>query len=579
MAIGESGSVPAASRPAESAPRPLRVLIAEDSEDDALLLVRQLRRSGFVPTHRRVEDPAALADALDDADWDLVVTDYNMPQFSPGDVLGAVQQRELDVPIILVSAHVADARAADAMKAGIHDYVLKDNLSRLGPAIERELREAENRRARRDTEAELERLSVQDPLTGLPNRRRLEASLEHALAAGERVAYAFLYLDLDQFRLINDTCGHDGGDELVRGLAGILDGFLRDRDVLARSGPDEFGVLLESCPIPRAWRIAEQMHRAINDYRFVWGGHTYQPSVSIGVVPIDAAGDSVAEILRRADLACHTAKELGRNRIRLYSEDDTDLARRHGDMQWVARLHRALDDDDFRLYRQPIRALGGRSERPFSELLVRLVEADGTVVAPGRFIAAAEHYALMPLIDRWVIDRACRWIGSHEDGTVWFINLSGTSLSDETLPEFIGARLGEHGVPAGRVCFEITETAAITNMQAAMRLMRHVRRLGCAVALDDFGSGLSSFNYLKSLPADYLKIDGSFVRGMRDDPVDRTIADAVTRVGHAAGMRVIAEHAENASTVAALEAVGVDYAQGYAIAAPVPLDPADSTGA
>lgn len=578
MVAGEPGPMPSLHPAATGRSLPLRVLIAEDSEDDALLLVRQLRRAGFEPEHQRVADPGALGRALDGATWDLVITDYNMPQFAPDDVLEAVRQRQLDLPIILVSAHVADARAADAMKAGIHDYVLKDNLSRLGPAIQRELREADNRRARRHTEAELERLSIQDPLTGLPNRRRLEAGLERALAASERIAYAFLYLDLDQFRLINDTCGHDGGDELVRGLADVLDGFLRERDVLARIGPDEFGVLLESCPIPRAWRVAEQMHRAINDYRFEWGGHTYQPSVSIGVVPIGGCGDSVAEVLRRADLACHTAKELGRNRIRLYSEDDTDLARRHGDMQWVARLQRAIDHGDFRLYRQPMQALGLGGERPFCELLVRLVEEDGTAVAPDRFIIAAERYALMPLIDRWVIDRACRWIASHEDDTVWFINLSGTSLSDETLPEFIGERLEEHGAPATRVCLEITETAAITNMQAAMRLMRHVRQLGCAVALDDFGSGLSSFNYVKSLPADYLKIDGSFVRAMEDDIVDRTIVDAVTRVGHAAGMRVIAEHAESASIVAALEALGVDYAQGYAIAAPVPLEPGGAAG-
>jgi diguanylate cyclase (GGDEF)-like protein len=558
---------------------PIRVLVAEDSEDDALLLMRQLRRSGFDPRHDRVASPGALAAALDRGEWDVLITDYNMPQFSPDDVLTAVRERGVDVPIILVSAHVADARAADAMKAGIHDYVLKDNLSRLGPAIQRELREAANRRAQRDAEAEVERLSSQDPLTGLPNRRQLETALERALGVSERVAHAFLYLDLDRFRVINDTCGHDGGDELIRGLAGVLDGFLRDRDVLARIGPDEFGVLLEACPMPRAWRIAEQMHRAVNGYRFEWGGEIWTPGVSIGVVPLDGPGASVADVLRRADLACHTAKELGRNRIRLYSEEDADLTRRHGDMQWVARLHRALDRGSFRLDRQPMRRLGEAASGPLlNELLVRLVEEDGEVVAPGRFIPAAEHYALMPLIDRWVIARAFRWIGAESGATAWFINLSGTSLSDESLPEYVHGQLTTHGVEPARVCFEITETAAITNMQAASRFMTHVRELGCAVALDDFGSGLSSFNYLKTLPADYLKLDGQFVRGMATSGLDRTIVDAVTRVGHAAGMQVIAEHAETPQALEALAQRGVDFAQGYAVAAPRPLEGAGDDG-
>jgi len=552
--------------------RVVRVLIAEDSEDDAMLLVRQLRRSGFAPEFRRVEGDAELGRALDDAEWDLIITDYNMPQFSPDDVLNAVAARELDLPIILVSAHVADTRAADAMKAGVHDYVLKDNLSRLGPAIQRELREAENRRVHRDTEAELERLALRDPVTGLANRRQLEARLDYVLRSEDGRHRAFLYLDLDQFRVINDTCGHHGGDELVRALGRTLDGFVRDADTLARIGPDEFGVLLDSCPLQRAWRIAGEMHRAVNAYRFEWDGHSFQPGVSIGVVPLTGEGETVAEILRRADLACHTAKELGRNRIRLYSEDDTDLARRRGDMQWVGRLNAALERDEFTLYQQPVRALDATRAEPFRELLVRLVEPGGTLVEPGAFIAAAEHYALMPLIDRWVIRRSLETISRTPDaGTVWFLNLSATSLSEEGLTGFVGRELERNGIKPSSICFEITETAAIANMQSAMQFMRHVRELGCLVALDDFGSGLSSFNYLKSLPADFLKIDGMFVRHMLDDPVDYTIVEAVTRVGHAAGMRVIAEYAETDATIEALAALGVDYAQGFEIAHPAPL--------
>jgi diguanylate cyclase (GGDEF)-like protein len=406
-------------------------------------------------------------------------------------------------------------------------------------------------------------------LTGLANRQQLETDLADACSSIGEAGHSFLYLDVDQFRVINENCGHHAGDELIRHLAGVIAGLVRSGHTLARIGPDEFGVLMEHCPVSRAWRVAEQMRRAVNAYRFAWEGHSYRIGISIGVVGIGETGLDVPEVLRRADIACHAAKDLGRNAIRLYTEEDVDLARRRGAMQWVARLQQALQNDELVLFEQAIDRVSARGGCRHSELLVRLEEADGRLVEPGLFIPAAEQFELMPLLDRWVIDRAFRVIGQRPDSQGrWFINLSGTSLSDDTLPDYVGERLIESGVEGARICFEITETAAIANMNAALRFMSHVRELGCAVALDDFGSGLSSFGYLKSLPADYLKIDGTFVRAMIDDELDRTIVEAITKIGHAAGKEVIAESVESADVLDALAGLGIDFVQGFLIGDP-----------
>lgn len=554
--------------------RRLRVLIAEDSEDDALLLMRHLRRGGFQALHHRVESVRGLRAALNDGAWDLIITDYNMPQFSSDDVLAAVRDHGIDVPIILVSAHVADARAADAMKAGIHDYVLKDNLSRLAPAVERELREARNRQAHRQATAELEHVVWHDTLTGLANRMQVEKRLGAVLDGVDERGHAFLLLDLDRFHLVNDTGGHPAGDELIRRLASALTEHVHESDTLGRVGPDEFGVLLERCPLSPAWRIAERLRQVVADCRLRIDDRSFQVTTSIGLVPITNQGQNVADVLRRADLACRAAKDLGRDRIRVYSDKDEYLTRRHGDMEWVARLREGLEEGDFVLYRQPIQSLASSRQEVFSELLLRLTQPDGSLVEPGRFIPAAERFDMMPLIDRWVIRRAFEQIaaaGAADPTRRWFINLSGRSLSDESLPVYVRTQLAVCGIAPERVCFELTETAAITHMNVALRFMREVRALGCAVALDDFGSGLSSFNYLKSLPADFLKIDGSFVRLMLDHSLDHTIVESVTRIGHAAGMEVIAEMAETDAVIPALADIGVDYAQGHALGYPVPF--------
>ena len=440
-----------------------------------------------------------------------------------------------------------------------------------------------------EAQALAHRLSFQathDALTGLVNRqefeRRLERVLSESRAEGEE--FALLYLDLDQFKVVNDTCGHTAGDQLLRQVTAQLHERLRARDTLARLGGDEFGVLLEHCPLDQALRIATELRDAAQDFRFVWEGKPFSVGVSIGLVPLSSVVGSVAAALSAADSACYAAKEQGRNRVHLYQPDDALLATQRTQMQWVSRLTHALDTDRFRLYQQAISPLGGHGKgRPHVEILLRLVDESGRVVEPMSFVPAAERYNLMPAIDRWVVREVIsRHAAQHRHAPLaqrplFAINLSGSSLSDERLAEFVTSLLAEHQVPADIICFEITETAAIANMTRALHLITTLRRAGCRFSLDDFGSGMSSFAYLKQLPVDFLKIDGSFIRTMAEDRVTRAMAEAINRVAHVMAIETVAECAETEPILALLQELGVDHAQGYALARPQPMPEAPQT--
>ncbi|HDJ86086.1 MAG TPA: EAL domain-containing protein [Chromatiales bacterium] len=436
----------------------------------------------------------------------------------------------------------------------------------------------------RRLERELSYHASHDALTGLCNRRQFELVLEQALqdaVSGGR-EHALCYLDLDQFKVVNDTCGHGAGDELLRQLAARLSTKVRESDMLARLGGDEFGVLLYGCTPRRAYAIAEELRNVIREFRFSRREHRFQVGASIGVVAINSGSGSVAELLSAADVACYAAKERGRNRVHVYQTDDHELQERRGEMRLVSRINRALQEGRFRLFVQDTAGLSDDARPGYRELLVRLVDRDGGLLLPMSFIPAAERYGLMPSVDRWVVANACRLLveeSARDSEGIWAINLSGQSVCDEAFLEYVMHTVRESGVAPQRLCFEITETATITNLGHATRFMNVMHGMGCRFALDDFGSGLSSFCYLKQLPVDYLKIDGAFVRDMAEDPIDYAMVEAINRIGHVMGIRTIAEFVEDEAALNALRGLGVDYAQGYWIAEPHPMAADDAVAA
>ncbi len=426
----------------------------------------------------------------------------------------------------------------------------------------------------RDLNRRLSYHASHDILTGLVNRAEFENRVERALksARARETSYALLYLDLDQFKIVNDSCGHSAGDALLGQLGTLLKSKIRWRDTLARLGGDEFGVLLESCTLDEAMNTAETLRMAIGDYKFVWEERTFRLGVSIGVVPITADNEDVAALLTAADSACAAAKEAGRNRIHSFQENDIDLMRRRREMQWAARINNALEENRFELFRQTIQPLQTEEEGAHYEILLRMRDESGGIISPGLFIEAAERYGITPKIDRWVIRSAFRWLVSEADErerlSLCSINLSGQSLGDEKFLPFVVDQFQMSGLDATKICFEITETAAIASYSQANRFINALKELGCKFALDDFGTGLSSFGYLKHFPVDFLKIDGSFVKEILHDPIDREMVRSINEIGHLTGKQTIAEFAENEEIITMLRGMGIDYAQGYGVSEP-----------
>jgi diguanylate cyclase (GGDEF)-like protein len=554
----------------------IKLLIIEDSEDDAILLLRELKRGGYKTEWKRVDNAVDMQINLSSNDWDLVITDHNMPGFDSTTAIQILRQSGLDIPIIIVSGSIGEDIAVESMKAGAHDYILKNNLPRLVPAIQRELREVKSRNARREAENALRHMAYHDALTGLLNRNQFEHQLEHLQKCSqcEGSTHALLYLDLDQFKIVNDTCGHAAGDDLLKKLSRLLEKQFRDNDLIARLGGDEFGVLLENCSLKKAKNIAENISKTITDFHFHWDNKAFSIGVSIGLVIIDKHSDKGDTLLSCADMACYAAKDKGRNCIQVYQEADHEFKKRRGEMDWAGKIDQALEHNQFLLYRQSIVPLQTRlNGSEHYELLIRMQGEQGEIYSPDSFIPAAERYHRMRDIDRWVIHSAFDYLAKNSHSKLHFIsiNLSGQSLGDNSLFDYVSQHLKESGAPPHTICFEITETAAIDNFDIAIEFIQRIKLLGCKFALDDFGSGLSSFSYLKSLPVDYLKIDGSFVQNMTNDPMDKTIVEAINSVAHKAGMKTIAEYVESKDIQECLREIGVDYAQGYAIDKPQPF--------
>ena len=420
--------------------------------------------------------------------------------------------------------------------------------------------------------------ATHDALTGLANRREFEYRLEqalHGIGRQQSGHHALMFLDLDQFKLVNDTCGHAAGDELLRHICALLQSDLREGDTLARLGGDEFGILLENCPASVAEKIAESLRHTVQNLHFVWKGRPFVTTVSIGLVHISHTPTTLETSLRAADMACYMAKEKGRNRVQVYHADDTELSLRFGEMAWIQRLHMALEEDRFCLYAQEIAPLGHtEAGAGHIEILLRLHDEAGRIILPDSFIPAAERYGLMTSLDRWVVENVFKLIARcmiERPGrpmAMCAINLSGITIGDDDFLRFLREKFAAYDIPPGMICFEITETSAISNLGSAIRFINELKALGCCFSLDDFCAGMSSFAYLKHLPVDFLKIDGSFVKDMLDDPINRAMVEVINHIGHVMGKRTIAEFVETPHIEQALLEIGVDYAQGYLIERP-----------
>jgi len=418
-----------------------------------------------------------------------------------------------------------------------------------------------------------------DALTGLINRRRFEHHLVEAIASvkDSNQQHALCYLDLDQFKVVNDTVGHIAGDELLRQITALIQQGVRANDMLARLGGDEFGILLTQCSLSQATLIAENLKDLVHQFRFIWNGKTFIIGVSIGVVAIDETSQDLRELLGAADAACYAAKARGRNCVHIYSVDDSELIKQRGERQLISQITRSLETNRFCLYYQKIVSITSKPLVEHYEILLRMLDENGTIVPPNQFIPAAERYGLITEIDCWVIESFFSNYHKLPEKDVlsqglYTLNLSGASISNNQFLRFLIEQFSRYQVPPQTIGFEITETAAIANFEEARYFMSELKKIGCCFALDDFGSGLSSFAYLINLPVDYLKIDGAFVKNISHNLISQALVEGFNRIAHAMNLETIAEFVEDETILEKLREIGVDYAQGYGIARPVPIN-------
>ncbi len=679
------------------------MLFVDDSSEDVFVIERHLRKAGYEVTGERVETRVEMAAALDEGPWDVVLSDHALPSFSEGGGLMLVRERGLDIPFIIVSGAIGEEVAVDAMRAGAHDYVMKGNLKRLVPALERELREAATRGRRSEAEealrraegsvrrlaaivessddaivsmtpagrietwnpgaerlygyratemigasitqvaaagdelgvtrliervaggghapvleltarhksgatiavtltlspirdalgaiigvsgiarditerkqfeSQLRQLTDQDGLTGLLNRRRFEEELARAVSAGARygLVTALAVIDVDNFKYVNDTLGHRIGDELIRGVAATLDRRSRVTDVVARLGGDEFAVLIPHTSPVQATAVLEQVLAKIREQTLVVGDRHLRVTASAGLVTFSDEGLAADELLAAADVTMYEAKEAGRDRLAVNGASVRASSALEHRFTWAERIRDALEHDKFTLYHQPILDLSsGQVTR--HEVLLRMIDDQGAIIAPGAFLSTAERFGLINAIDQWVIANAIALIAEHEAAGQPIsleVNLSGRSIDDPAVLEVIETELKRSQIDPASLTFEITETAAITNMELARSLAQRLTSLGCRFALDDFGAGFASFYYLKHLPLHYVKIDGGFIRELPRSSTDRLVVKAMVEIAAGMGLKTIAEFVEDAETLELLAELGVDYAQGYHVARPRP---------
>jgi diguanylate cyclase (GGDEF)-like protein len=418
-----------------------------------------------------------------------------------------------------------------------------------------------------------------DALTGLVNRAEFESRLEAALQAvriGDGVGHAVCYLDLDRFKVVNDSCGHLAGDNLLREIASLLRERVRDSDTVARLGGDEFGLLLIGCPLEKARQITDDICQAVADHRFVWRDQIFDIGVSIGVVEIGHDSGSAESVVGAADSACYVAKQQGRGRVHVYSARDEVIARQRGEIQWLQRLQRALKQNEFELYVQPIISVAGRvASGPAVEVLLRMRDEAGAMIAPAQFLQAAERYQLMGNIDRWVVQATLTALASGllrlPEGRCCSVNLSGQTLGDENFLDFVVEELDRSGVEPAQLCFEVPESTVVANLEHARRFINVLHGIGCRFALDNFGSGIGAFGNLKDLAIDYLKIDGTYIRNIAQDSINHAMVAAMIKLARTLDFRIVAEEVEDREAFETVRQLGVDFVQGYIVERPHPL--------
>jgi diguanylate cyclase len=550
--------------------KPIRVLIIEDSEDDALLLIRELRRGGFEPVFQRVDRPETMAAALAGQVWDLVISDYSMPHFSGLVALGVLRQSGLDLPFIIVSGAIGEDVAVAAMKQGAHDYLIKGNLQRLVPAIERELREAEDRRQRKRSDEKLKYLAKYDPLTDLPNRNFLYDRLEQTLnvAQHEGKPLALLLMDLDNFKEINDTIGHQTGDLLLQQAGARLRNVLRESDTVARLGGDEFGLLLPGADEKGAIVAARKVLKALEPH-FHIGELAMDVRASVGIAIFPEHGQDTDTLMRRADIAMYLAKQSASDYAIYSPRRDSYTPER---LALMGELHRAIDNNQLFLVYQPKIDLG--SARVVGvEALARWRHPKLGLIPPDQFIPMAERTGFVKTLTMWGINEAlgqCRaWHARGLEIPV-SVNLSARTLHEVNLPYHIAKLLNDHGIAPDQLELEITESVIIADPARALEILSRISHMGVSLSIDDFGTGYSSLGYLKKLPVNTIKIDKSFVIQMTTDENDALIVRSTIDLAHNLGLKVVAEGVENLDAWERLVAWGCDAAQGYYMSRPLP---------
>lgn len=555
----------------------LNVLIADDCEDDALLLVRELRKGGYQPQFERVDTREDMERALEQRHWQLIITDHTMPGFNSGDVLDMVKRSGMDVPVIIVSGTIGEEVAVHAMKTGANDYIMKDNLARLIPAIERELRDAETRRARNQAEQALSHMAYHDSLTNLINRSMLHDKLEQALVKARRddSLLALLFIDLDRFKIINDTFGHTTGDMLLQSAAERLRSCVRRNDLIARYGGDEFVVVMENLTSRNeAAAVAQAVIDAmIKPFRI--NNHEMYIGSSIGIVFSRDCEGRGEMLIKKADVAMFRAKNLGRNKYQFYVAEMADESDARNQLE--QGLYQALSRSELELFYQPqVHIPDGRLRG--AEVLLRWQHPELGLIAPGQFIDLLEETGLVLPVGEWVLRAACeQWYEWLQEGVVTenhvvSVNISSYQFKGADLVFTVGNILADTNLPPHMLDLEITEGTLMEDTQLSQQVLQTLKEMGVHLSIDDFGTGYSSLSYLKKFPIDCLKIDQSFVRDLINNTDDAVIATAIIGLSHNLNMKVIAEGVENQEVLQFLAEQNCDMYQGYFYSRPVPIN-------